>query len=1054
MKSGLAGLGIFVKPLVTMMRLLVLSLFLLLPVIGNEAPARRVEVLFLGDDGHHKPLERYRVLKQALAPRGYNLSWVEDLREIRREKLELYDVVIVYANHEKDVVPADLLEWVKAGGGLVALHSACGCFHPSEEWFDLVGGRFQSHEGHVFSPQTVDGNHEITHDLPVLEAWDETYVHRDLTDDRHLLQVRPPIHKDETEPEPWTWLRSEGRGRVFYTASGHDLRVWEQAAYQELVARAILWAAGDEAAAAFRALKLAPLETEIPVIEGRAHPDIPMMPVQKPLSPQASAGHIQVPAGMKLELFASEPMIVNPIAIDWDEKGRCWVVESLGYPNDVPVEEGKGEDRIKILEDTDGDCRADKMTVFADGIRHGTTLVFHRGGVLATDGPDIVFLKDEDGDDRADLRRVVASGLKIWDTHASTSHFLHGMDNWIHATSGYSGVDMTVGGKRHEFGMGVFRFKPSDTKIETLDFLQETTNNTWGLGLDGEGGVFGSTANNNPSWQVSIPRRAYENSGIEQGKTPRLDDQPLLYPNTRDITQVDQIERYTAAAGHMFYHDDLMAGLIGVDDAMICEPTGHVVAVGRLHEAGALHRVDLRGNNLLASSDAWVAPVAARTGPDGAVWVADWYNPIIQHNVVFRFWNPARGYDQPHSPYHTGEPKPGKGNAYVTPLRDRSHGRIWRIVPEGREVRKVPVLSAMDGDACLAALGSPSQHVRMHAQRLLVEKADAAVIPALASMAAGEVPDKSGRPHANYHALRTLQGLHEAGIAPAREAIVPVLAHADTRVRLQAMESLPADDPALLAALPRLLGEAGSPRGLLRALTVAAMSVPNEPLAAAVWDAAVKQVGEDETLREAARLAMRRQGATLLAIALAGDLPGGWADAELDEITRRISAGPNRAALESILANVPEPSRGRFLRLLGESPSPAAKEEELPAEWVEGRNLYMKSCVECHQADGLGVPDTFPPLAGSEWVKGDKTTLLRIMLGGLMGPVKVKGVEWNSAMPGHFHASDEDLAAIAGFVRYRFGGLREKAVAPAEVRALRPEIEARKFTPWTVAELP
>ena len=1037
-------------------------LFLMLPALmlpaaaGAEPTAgRRIEVLFLGDDGHHKPLERYRVLKQALAPRGYNISWVEDLREVTRERLDRYDALIVYANHEKDIVPADLLGWVRDGGGLVALHSACGCFHPSVEWFDLVGGRFQSHEGHVFSPETVDAEHPVTRDLPVLEAWDETYVHQDLTDDRHLLQVRPPLNKGETQPEPWTWLREEGKGRVFYTASGHDLRVWTQEAYQELVARAIVWAAGPEAARDFEALELAPLETEIPEIEGRAHPDIPMMPIQKPLSPADSAGHIQVPAGMRLELFASEPMIVNPIAIDWDERGRCWVVESLGYPNDVPVEEGRGEDRIKILEDTDGDGRADKMVVFAEGIRHGTTLLFHRGGVLATDGPDIIFLRDDDGDGRADSRQVVAGGIKIWDTHASTSHFLPGMDSWVYATSGYSGVDMTVAGVRHEFGKGVFRFRPSDSRIEALEFLQETTNNTWGLGINEEGLVFGSTANNNPSWRLSVPRRAYEGSGIKPGQTPRLDDQPLMYPNTRDITQVDQIERYTAAAGHMFYNDTVMGGLLSPDHAMICEPTGHLVALGRVMERGALHAIDLRGNNLLASSDAWVAPVAARTGPDGAVWVADWYNPIIQHNVVFRFWNPARGYDQPHSPYHTGERKPGKGNAYVTPLRDRSHGRIWRILPESGELRGMPRLAAHDPGGCLAALGSPSQLIRMHAQRLLVERADAAVVPALATMAAAAVPDGTGRPLANYHAIRTLQGLHKAGAAGAREALLTVLGHAHPGVRLQALESLPPSDPAVLAALPGALGGASPPGTLLRLLTLAALAVPNEPLAGALW----KRVGSlpegEEALREVARLAMRRQGSGILAAAFAGgDLPGGWIDGELEEITRRVAAGPNRPVLEAILAAAPAAVRDRFVGLMGEAPEQAVPDVEIPAHLVAGRNLYLKACVECHQADGAGVKDTFPPLAGSEWVKGDRPTLLRIMLGGLMGPVTVKGVEWNSAMPGHAHASDEDLAAIASYVRHRFGGLQEAVVAPSEVRALRPEVEARKFTPWTVAELP
>ncbi len=1016
------------------------------------AEGRRLEVLFLGDDRGHKPIERYRVLKAALGPRGYNLTFVEDLSQITRERLDRHDALIVYANHQQDEVPPAMLEWVRDGGGLVALHCAAGCFHPSEDWFDVVGGRFKSHEGHVFSPETVDAGHEITRELPKLEAWDETYEHQDLTDDRHLLQVRKPINKGETEPEPWTWTREEGKGRVFYTASGHDLRVWGQPAYQELVARALVWSVGPEVAKEFASLELASLELEVPEVENRAHPDIPMMPLQKPLSAKQSADHTQVPAGTELVLFASEPMVVNPIAIDWDERGRAWVVESLGYPNDVPTEPGTGEDRIKILEDTDGDGRADKVTVFADKLRHCTTTAFYRGGVIATDGHEIVFLRDENGDDRSDTRRVLASGLNMNDTHASTSHFLYGMDNWIHATVGYSGVDIRLGDRRHKFGSSAFRFRPD---LSELELLQRTTNNTWGLGFTEDGTVLGSTANNNPSWQVSIPRRAYERSGLEQPKTPRLDEQPLMYCNTRDITQVDQLERYTAAAGHMLYHDEFFEGIVEPGAAFICEPTGHIVASGTIHDRGALHRIDLRGQNVFASADAWSAPVAARPGPDGAIWVADWYNPIIQHNVVFRFWNPERGYDQPHSPYHVGEKRPGKGNAYVTPLRDRKHGRIWRIVPKEGGLREVPKLSAKDPATLLRTLNSPSQHLRLHAQRLLIENGRPDLVGKLAELVRlAATPEGRDAPLGAYHALRTLQGLREAGIDGAREPIVAALEADHVGLRLQAVASLDPADPALLAALPGLWEKASAPRERLAVLTAAALAVPNDGLAEGLWKGLSARPPRDGTVVEAAKLALRRQGTTLLTVALAGgSLPGGWLDGELEEITRRVANGPNRAALEPIVAAANPALGDRFSRILKEAPVKRPAEEKLPAHLNAGRDAYMKACVECHQADGKGVENTFPPLEGSEWVSGDPRTLLRIMLGGLMGPITVKGVEYNSVMPGHSHASDDELAAIAGYVRHQFGGKREKAVDPKYVKELRPEVEARKYRPWTVKEL-
>ncbi len=1021
--------------------------------LGQAAP-ERIDVLFLGDDRGHNPIERYRVLKQALGPQGFNLTFTEDLGDITRENLEKYDALLVYANHEGDQVPEAILPWVRDGGALVALHSACGNFHPSKEWFDLVGGRFDKHEGAEFSPKNVKDDHPITRELPKLEAWDETYEHRDLTDDRDVLQIREPMNEGETEEEPWTWTREEGEGRVFYTASGHDLRVWNEPAYQELVRRGILWSVGDERAKTFSSQALPALVVEEPRVRDRAHPDIPMMPLQKPLSAEDSARHTQVPAGTRLELFAKEPMVINPIWVDWDERGRAWVIESFGYPNDVPEKEGEGGDRIKILEDTDGDGKADKATVFADKLRHGTTLAFVEGGVVATDGPDIVFLRDDNNDGKADTRKVLASGLKIWDTHASTSQFLYGLDNWIYATVGYSGVDMNVGGKKHEFGASVFRFRPD---LSELQHLQRTTNNTWGLGFTEEGDVIGSTANNNPSWILSIPGPAYEGSGIEQPQTPRLDQETLIYPNTKDITQVDQIDRFTAAAGHSFYTDNVMSDVFAPNHAFISEPTGHLTAIGVVEPRGSLMQTRFRGNNVFASADAWSAPVVARPGPDGAVWIADWYNPIIQHNVVFRFWNPARGYDYPHSPYHTGSRDPGKGNAYVTPLRDREHGRIWRIVSADKPMRKVPALDPAKPATLMEGLRSPSQHIRLHAQRLLVERGkDDIVAPLRLVIAENAAPEGLTKPLTAIHAIWALEGIGAGPGTQANSVLASALSSKDPLVRRHAMLALGGSDPAVVAALPALLKDTANDRERLFVLTVAAESAPNDVVAAALWDL-VSTADLDDTQREAAQLAMRRQGMTLLGAAFAKlqtALPETWYGRELAEIAARIAAGPNRPALAALLGSAPEALKGPIQAALEKGGQDVPREEPLPEHLVEGRNLYMKVCIECHQADGKGMENTFPPLVDSEWVKGDPRTLLRIMLGGVYGPITVNGEEYNSAMPGHSHATDEEIAAVASYVRYAFGGLKNEKPFPAEqVKALRPELEKRKYSPWTVEEL-
>ncbi len=1019
---------------------------------------RRLEVLFLGDNGHHDPLERYRVLKQALGPKGFNLTFVENLEKVTRSNLDLYDALIVYANHEKDAVPTAILPWVKDGGALVALHSACGNFHPSKEWFDLVGGRFESHEGREFSPKTVDPDHPITRDLPVLTCWDETYQHKDLTSDRHLLQVREPSNKNETEPEPWTWTRNEGKGRVFYTASGHDLRCWNEPAYQTLVKRAILWSIGDAKAANFAAFKLPPLVTEIPDVANRTHPEIPMMELQKPLSPADSAAHTQVPVGTRLQLFASEPMVVNPISIDWDAKGRAWVVESFGYPNQVPDAPGSGQDKIKILEDTDSDGRADKMTVFAEGLRHCTTSVFVKDGVVVTDGKDIVYLGDTDGDGKSDERKVLATGLNIHDTHAATSQFLYGLDNWIYATVGYSGVEIHLAGKKHKFGQAVFRFRPD---LSELEMMQGTTNNTWGLGFTEQGDVAGSTANNNPSWILSIPAAAYAGSGIPQPKTPRLDTsvrvdrnsknpQELkltkMFTNTADVTQVDQIGGYTAAAGHQFYTDDVLAGIFSPNNAFICEPTGHIVATGEVSDNGSLKQTLLRGNNAFASADVWAAPVAARVGPDGALWIADWYNPIIQHNVVFRYYNPARNYDHPHSPYQSGEKKgPGKGNAYETPLRDATHGRIWRIVPADAPGRKGTDIDPAKPSTLVAGLSSPSQLIRLHSQRLLVEQGGDEAVPALEKLVSGKDPITA------IHAIWTLEGLGagRAVLSAALKSPLPL-------VRRHAMVALGAEDPSVVAALPELLEKTDHPRERLYVLTTAALAPQDAAISSALWKLVSGDVPMDATLQEACGLAMRRQGLTLIKADLGrfGEAPPtAWHEKELLAVVSRAAAGKDREELVKFAATAPAGLRGHIERILAAPPEIDRTPVDVPNRYIAGRNIYMKACIECHQADGRGVPQTFPALAGSEWVKGDRDTILRIILGGISGPIEVSGVKYDSVMPGHAHFTDAEVAEVASFVRFAFGELNTPPVRPGEVRRLRPEVEKRKFVPWTVPEL-
>jgi len=934
-------------------RLTLLIAVLFLVPSARAATPRPIRVLFLGHESEHHDSGKYLpLLMEGLGREAIYFDYATKPEVLNRETLAHYDAVMLYANHGtmKPEQFEALHDFVENGHGFLPIHCASACFGNEPRFAALVGGRFKEHKAGVFNATFVDKSHPILAGVNEFETWDETYIHDQLNEQgRKLLAER--VEGDRREP--WTWVREQGKGRVFYTASGHDVRTWKNEDFLRMLRNAIVWSVGDRVKGEWEQF-LASREPEVReknewVANYEKRPEA--ITFQHPFSPQGSMERTQVPADCRLELFASEPEIGKPIAFAWDERGRLWVAETSDYPHGVTLD-GSGNDRIKICEDTDGDGRADKFTVFADKLNIPTGLVFARGGLIVSQPPRFVFMKDTNGDDQADTREVIVDAWGVRDTHAQASNLHYGYDNWLYGCVGYAGFKQTVNGKQQQFAMGTYRFRGDGSAIE---FLHQFTNNSWAQSFNDAGDNFGGTANGAPIFFGGIPKTLVPEGVrvVTAKKINAVDKAHAITPNTR---QVDIFGGYTAAAGSSFiYSRNLPARLQG--KAMVCEPTMKIVALMDVRPDGAGY-VAKDGMNLFASTDEWASPVYAEVGPDGAVWIADWQNFIIQHN-------PTPSVERGGFKGTTGA-----GEAHENALRDHQRGRIYRVVwDQARPVKKS--LAGATSEQLVAALADDVQYWRLLAQRNLVEgkKTDAA--PALARL----VTANDGAVAA-IHGLWALHGLGRLDEPTQKAALLA----RDARLRRNAI---------------RALGPDAAGAALFFGSGVVTDADPNTRLAAYVKLAEfettdtiktlVKKLGLDATVRkdewlgDAAKLlgvkhgaASFREGPNLLPNAgletLAADgLPEGW--------KRRDYGGqPGNAGAEWTVALEKDTvhNGARALRVMTREPADTSFFADVPLKpntdyrlsaWIKTRGFRGKASLNDH----IGRTETNAVTRDGDW---------------------------------------------------------------------------------------
>ncbi len=410
--------------------------------------------------------------------------------------------------------------------------------------------------------------------------------------------------------------------------------------------------------------------------------------------------------------------------------------------------------------------------------------------MIVQDGQTTVYLKDIDGDGKADFRQSLITGWAMGDTHGGVSNFQYGPDNWIWAMQGYNNSQPIINGEpQMRFRQGFWRFKvragASDEtapafaidaashavanaatdqfdehtiRVDALEFLRGTNNNTWGLGFSEEGYVFGSTANGCPSVHMPIPNRYYDQvAGWSPETLENIAQSHRFDPVDDRIRQVDWHGGFTAGCGSAIYTARNYPQTWWNRIQMVCGPTGHLVGSFVLEKDGASYR-SRNAFNTVASIDDWSAPIMSEVGPDGNVWVLDWYNYIVQHNPT------PNGFQT------------GKGAAYESDLRDKRFARVYRLLAEesaSRSPSRTMQLAEASNEDLVEALQSDNFFWRRTAQRLLVEReaTDASTLQALIALTNREEVDEIGLNPAAMHAIWTLAGLAESDSAAAGEAL-------------------------------------------------------------------------------------------------------------------------------------------------------------------------------------------------------------------------------------------------------------------------------------------
>ncbi len=830
-----------------------------------------------------------------------------------------------------------------------------------------------------------------------------------------------------------------------------------------------------------------------------------------PLSPEEAMESFELAdPGLRVELVASEPLVQDPVAITFDAGGRLWVVEMLGFMQDI---EGTGEQdpvgRVSVLFDDDGDGQMDRRTIFLDSLVLPRAVGLVDGGVLVAESIPLWFAEDLDGDFVADRKTLVDSayGGSGMPEH-SANGLWRGMDNWIYnAKSQYR--YRREGGEwikdetefRGQWGIAhdnagrlVYNYNWSQLHADLVppNSLDDNPNHTPGSGID-----HGLTLD-----RTIFPIRS--NTAVNRG----------YVPGTLDAE--GRLLEFASACGPLIYRGDALPESYQ-GDAFVCEPTANLIKQNDIVESGFMLEAQptYPDREFLASTDERFRPISLAPGPDGALYVVDMYKGIIQHGPYMteylREVTLDRKLDQP---VHMG--------------------RIWRITREnsgggsegesaaGINRAKVP-LDQLDLVALVGMLDSPDGWTRDTAQRLLVawghspgggdganqarggnkklSEGATPVATALREMA------NQGSSLGQLHALWTLEGMGWRDPEVYLEALNsnhPVVVQAALRI----LEPICREDRTVREAVGRFVqSEFAGASPLVQMQMVLAGDALDADVALPATRHFLEDYGELPVARDVAMSSLEGREMELFEQLLAnrGDSPGVQheeifaemlvtaivnsrktrdirhllavaRDAHGDWLRSTVVQGMLNAREHDSLPAIALPENPTLFEAADTDPLVAALQHRFtwpgkpdiepepsgasfeidPEQMALGRQQYLNLCANCHGTKGEGMRRFAPPLKDSEWVNGEDYKLAMILLHGMEGPVEVGGKRYDipdilPSMPSFSTLQDRDIAAIATYIRNAWGHSNQP-VSRGRVTGIRFRTQG-KIRPWTAGEL-